>query len=270
MIILIVAGSIRGSVAFALIMIMSGENAALLQVTTYINLIILTIVLGGLMPHILKCVLSYRDRIYPSHAIGNLSEISELVEQDKTHSLLPHKHKTTKKGNYLNTKWRKLDDEYLKPFFIYNYTEVKGEIDVLHKLSIDEIYKVEFNNGSDFRNPLPYSIREIHDAEKRNKSNKRHTLGNQGDLDFSLEEDYKNNKSDNLINYDRNPTIQDKESFKEDKDNSKKNNNEEVLNNNLIREKSGARKTLNSNKNGDKNNISHESDDNHDEKHKLI
>jgi len=208
--ILIFAGTIRGAVAFALVLIMTGENASLLQVTTYINLMVSTIFMGAAMPHLLKIILSARDRMYPERALSNQNEISELQNQDRTQSLLPNKHKkSTRKSNILHAKWRRLDDEYLKPFFIYNYHEVKAEIDYQHRLSINEIYRVEFNNNAmDYRNPLPYSIKEIDISQiiskeaKEGVTRKNKTYGHVNDLDLSIEQKRQRlRKSDGDLEY---------------------------------------------------------------------
>ena len=176
----------------------------LLQVTTYVNLMISTIFMGALMPHLLKVILAARDRCYPERALINENEISELNVQDRTQSLLPYKHNKDKKSNILHSKWRKLDDEYFKPFFIYNYHEVKAEMDYQHRLSINEIYKVEFNaNAMDYRNPLPYSIKELDISEvisKKQGNRKNRTYGNREDLDASIEQ-VNIRSSDGEVNY---------------------------------------------------------------------
>ena len=170
--ILILAGSIRGAVAFALILIVKTENSALLEVTTYINLMISTIFMGAAMPHLLKIIIHYRLRKYPETEASNQNEISELLIQDiSINCLSAHQHQR-KSSNIFHLKWRKIDDAYFKPFFIRNYIEVKEEIDNRKQFSVDEVYKVEFNQGClNYRNPLPYSIKEINLTEVKDHKN---------------------------------------------------------------------------------------------------
>ena len=68
----------------------------LLQVTTYVNLMISTIFLGALMPHLLKSILAARDRCYPERINENESELNV---QDRTQSLLPYSFFFWSKGN---------------------------------------------------------------------------------------------------------------------------------------------------------------------------
>ena len=244
--ILILAGTIRGAVAFALILIMTGENAALLQVTTYINLMVSTIVMGAIMPHLIKIIMKYRDKVYPDRAFHNQNEISDLIIEQRTQSLLPHMHKTTVKSNVFHKKWRNIDDEYLKPFFIHNYKDVKVEIEYQHRLSVNEIYKVEFNNNYfDIRNPLPYAIKELDITEIKNKKayspkNKErpYSVTHEKDVNLSLEQQLDKGKSDFEVNYKKRESSNTQVfNYNDESLGSPPKYNEESLNKNLIREK---------------------------------
>lgn len=134
-----------------------------------------------------------------------------MQNEDQTQTLLPQKKSQTsqKKRNIVHSKWRKIDDTYLKPFFIYNYSEVKAEIDYLHKLSVHEIYKVEFNaDAMDYRNPLPYSIKEIdvsqiiqREREKRNYKTVGHLTDNDVSIEGEIEKGIALRKSDGKLVY---------------------------------------------------------------------
>jgi len=197
--ILILTGTIRGAVAFALILVVTGKNAILLQVTTYANLIISTIFMGAAMPHLVKILLAIRDRRYPDRAIINNPEVSEMPNNDITESFMRY----TPQKSSMNSKWKKLDDKYLKPFFIYNYQDVKTEIEFHRVHSINEIYTVEFNNNNlDYRNPCPYSIKELdisHMTEilTKDKNSKRKETS-----DFMYLQELPRIKTDEGISYD--------------------------------------------------------------------
>lgn len=215
--------------------------------------------MGALMPHLLKFVLRYRDRVYPERAFSNENQLSELM-QERTTSLLPHKHNIPyKKGNILHSKWRNLDDNYLKPFLIYNYEGVKSEMECQRRLSVADIYRVEVNNegGLDLRNPLPYSIREIDISMRadKNKKKNRRTIGLEGDMNDSLEEEIlKGGKSDFDISYDMEgeKKFLDNGSFKIKKS-VKYENEMENLSKNLIREKIRNKMLLKGKKKGGNN-----------------
>lgn len=150
-ILIIIAGSIRGSVAFALILLMTGSNADLLQVTTYILLMILTIILGGLMPVILKFILRLRAKSgiedVPDSAARNNGTINLNENQNDESNL-----------SFLGKVWKKLDENYFKPFFIYKYDEMKHEVNLLKTKTVNEVYRVELLN---FQEQIPVSIDEF-------------------------------------------------------------------------------------------------------------
>jgi sodium/hydrogen exchanger-like protein 6/7/sodium/hydrogen exchanger 8 len=101
-------GLIRGSIAYALILEIHHKNEEeemqvhLMQTTVLIMVIITTIILGGLMPYYIKL---------------NLNQVKSSKEEAEAE---PKKSKSKLIHCLTN-----VDNNYLKPFFIYQYKERK-------------------------------------------------------------------------------------------------------------------------------------------------
>lgn len=149
LLIIIIAGSIRGSVAFALILMMSGENSALIQVTTYILLIILTVFLGGLMPKILSIILSFREK---KHIINIDEERENPTDPNENDDEINEEE--INKLYFFKKYWKKLDEDYLKPMFIANYDVIKTQVKFMANKNMSDIYKVELQNYDSSSSPL--------------------------------------------------------------------------------------------------------------------
>lgn len=111
---------------------------------------ILTIILGGLMPVILKFILRLRDKT----GIGEISDKPEKNNGTK----LDESQTNENKLNFLEKAWKKLEENYLKPFFIYNYNDIKHEMKLLKTKTVNEIYRVEL---LDFQEQIPVSMTEF-------------------------------------------------------------------------------------------------------------
>jgi NhaP-type Na+/H+ or K+/H+ antiporter len=113
LLIVTVAGVIRGSVAFALILTIenpgSGEETGVFIVKSSVLLLVFitTIFLGAIMPSFISACLKRDEK--------NQKESSSI-----TNTLLSEE-KLKEKGERPRSFFKMFDEDYLKPFFIYNY-----------------------------------------------------------------------------------------------------------------------------------------------------
>lgn len=115
------AGVIRGSVAFALILTLGGQHpndeTQIVQSSVMLMVLITTIFLGAFMPKIITTCLERDKDNQMASIIDPL-----MAEEDK------EKNKKPLKG------FKKLDELILKPFFIHDYEARKPQIKEFKKL----------------------------------------------------------------------------------------------------------------------------------------
>lgn len=112
------AGTIRGSVAFALILTIESDDenhdqVSVIKSTTLIMVCLTTIILGALMPRFIHCFLGDPHDQPPKSDDEIKQELLEKQEKEK-------KKKDKKEGFFKNA-----DENYWRPFFIFEYKKRK-------------------------------------------------------------------------------------------------------------------------------------------------
>ena len=114
-----IAGTIRGSVAFALILTIENHDESpeiyIVKSSVLIMVFITTILLGAGMPSIITKLLSF-DK--PKPTVDTTESLLEEIEKEELEE------EKKKKWPF----FKKLDELYMKPCFIYDYHNRKDEI----------------------------------------------------------------------------------------------------------------------------------------------
>jgi hypothetical protein len=132
------AGTIRGSVALALILSLDGSGAnrstvSIVKSTVLIMVCITTIVLGGMMPNLIKFFMG--DRTKES---AQTAEESQFSDPQLSQAPLKPKEEAEAEGGTKPKKppgfFKKIENKYLKRWLIYDYDNRKESFKIYKKV----------------------------------------------------------------------------------------------------------------------------------------